>query len=83
MGHSFGSHLGMLFARRRPDLLSACVGVGQVVDEEEALRIQRRFILERARELGRGEEAAADLEARARRGGAKRFDCPLSGVPMP
>ncbi|MBD3336977.1 MAG: alpha/beta fold hydrolase [Candidatus Eisenbacteria bacterium] len=54
-GHSFGSYLGMLFARRHPELLHAFIGIGQVVDGEAARTIQEEFIRDRARATGRTE----------------------------
>jgi len=50
-GHSFGSHLGILFAVRHPELLHAYVGIGQVVDGEASGPIKEQFIRERAKEL--------------------------------
>lgn len=60
-GHSFGSYLGMLAARERPDLFQVYIGIGQVVDDERALALQDRFIRREAAELGEP-EALADLD---------------------
>jgi pimeloyl-ACP methyl ester carboxylesterase len=60
-GHSFGSVLGMLAVRERPDLFQAYIGIGQVVDDREALALQERFIRKEAEEL-REPRALADLE---------------------
>lgn len=61
VGHSFGSHLGMIFARRHPELLHAYVGVGQVVDDERAARLQDEFIRKEARARG-ALEAVRELQ---------------------
>lgn len=54
IGHSWGSLLGILAASRRPDLFSSYVGIGQVVDDAQARRIQVDFVEKEAR--ARGEE---------------------------
>lgn len=46
VGHSHGSYLGAIVAARHPELVHAFVGLGQVVDEDEAFKVQKR-------ELGR------------------------------
>jgi len=52
LGHSWGSYLGIIFARRHPELLRAYIGVGQITDPDRAAEMADRFILERAREAG-------------------------------
>lgn len=63
VGHSWGSYVGTLFAKRHPERLHAYVGVGQVTGSAAKDSVTRAWILERAREEGRYEEASADLEA--------------------
>lgn len=48
VGHSFGTYLGSIMASERPDLFSAYISIGQVVDDEKALPLQLEFIRERA-----------------------------------
>lgn len=62
-GHSFGSHLGILFAARHPELLHAYVGIGQVVDGEASGAIKERFIREKAEKLG-NTMAIEEIESR-------------------
>jgi pimeloyl-ACP methyl ester carboxylesterase len=53
IGHSYGSTLGALVAARRPDLVRAYVGVGQVAcARREELDIQKRWILDQAHKRG-------------------------------
>jgi len=61
-GHSFGSYLGMIFARMHPELVAAYIGIGQVTDSKRARGIQDRFIRNKAESLG-VQEAVADLKA--------------------
>ncbi len=42
-GHSWGSYLGILLASKHPDLFSAYIGIGQVVDDPQALSLQKNF----------------------------------------
>jgi pimeloyl-ACP methyl ester carboxylesterase len=49
VAHSWGSLLGILAVSRRPDLFSSYVGVGQVVDDARARRIQVEFVEKEAR----------------------------------
>lgn len=44
VGHSHGSYLGALYARRHPEKLTAFVGVGQIGDPQRATRIQDEFL---------------------------------------
>jgi proline iminopeptidase len=61
LGVSGGSILSLAIASRRPELVSACVGTGQIVDwaRQNATSYQR--LLERAR-AARDTEALAELE---------------------
>lgn len=52
VGHSWGSVLGVLTAKRCPNRLHAFVGVGQVVDMLEGERLSYAWTMERAREAG-------------------------------
>lgn len=62
IGHSWGSLLGILAVSRRPDLFEAYVGIGQVVDDAEARRLQLEFIKREA--TARGDlEALEDIDA--------------------
>lgn len=48
IGHSFGTYLGSILVTEHPELFSAYISIGQVVDEEKAKAIQERFIKENA-----------------------------------
>jgi pimeloyl-ACP methyl ester carboxylesterase len=52
VGHSWGSALGLLYARRRPEKVAACVGVAQVVRPLAADAAQRAFVEGEARRRG-------------------------------
>jgi pimeloyl-ACP methyl ester carboxylesterase len=59
VGHSWGSYLGLLAVRGRPDLYRAFVGTGQMAGSEEQVRKKRReYFARRARETGDAELAA-------------------------
>ncbi len=62
LGHSWGTVLGLTLARRRPDLLWAYVGVGQVIsgpeNEEESFRHAMRSAV-----ADRNEQAISELRA--------------------
>ncbi|MGH8171501.1 MAG: alpha/beta fold hydrolase, partial [Rhodanobacteraceae bacterium] len=62
MGHSWGSALGLLVARKRPDLLIAYVGVGQIVDWRQNEKLGFEWTLARARATN-NRAAIEDLEA--------------------
>ena len=49
MGHSWGSILGVRMAQMRPDLFSAYIGTGQVVNLREAMELEYPSILDMAR----------------------------------
>lgn len=55
LGHSFGSAVGLAVADRRPDLLHAYVGMGQIIDFRENERVGMRRTLETARARGDGD----------------------------
>jgi len=52
VGHSQGSILAVTMARRRPDLLHAYVGTGQIVDMARNEQLTHRMALDRARAAG-------------------------------
>lgn len=62
VGLSFGSVIGVQVAWRRPDLLSAYVGTGQVVDKDEKETVIFTDLLAKARAAGDAKAIAA-LEA--------------------
>lgn len=63
VGHSWGTYVGTLFARRHPERLHAYVGIGQVTGSAERDSIVEAWIAARARESGET-EAIADVEER-------------------
>lgn len=69
VGHSWGSYLGMLAVRERPDLFRAYVGVGQLTGagrgDSALTRAQETFIRSEAARRGMP-EAVRDIEARGR-----------------
>lgn len=62
LGHSWGSILGVRMAQMRPDLFSAYVGTGQVVDLGESLPVTYTRILDMARKTGQ-QQAVTELES--------------------
>lgn len=56
LGHSFGSSVGLAVAERRPDLLHAYIGMGQMIDARENERVGMANTLKIAR--ARGDRAA-------------------------
>ncbi len=56
LGHSFGSAVGLAVAQKRPDLLYAYIGMGQLIDFRENERVGMAHTLKIARE--RGDQAA-------------------------
>ena len=62
MGHSWGSILGVRMVQMRPDLFSAYVGTGQVVNLREAMELEYPSILDMARS-GENDQAVEELEA--------------------
>ncbi|MEK7667181.1 MAG: alpha/beta hydrolase [Gemmatimonadota bacterium] len=69
VGHSWGSYLGMLAVRERPDLFRAFVGAGQVTGagrgDTLAARLQEAFIRREAERRG-VPEAARELDEQGR-----------------
>jgi len=62
VGHSWGSMLGVFMVKQRPDLFSAFVGTGQVVDPRRSYAVAYDQLLQKARRLGDG-RAVRDLES--------------------
>lgn len=62
LGHSFGSAVGLAVAVRRPDLLHAYIGMGQLIDFRDNERVGIEWTMERARAEG-NVEAIRELEA--------------------
>ncbi len=52
LGHSWGSVLGVLMAKAKPDFFSAFVGTGQVGDPARGYHVAFDALLEKARALG-------------------------------
>ncbi|PWG02124.1 alpha/beta fold hydrolase [Sphingosinicella humi] len=62
LGHSWGSAVGLAVAAKRPDLLHAYVGMGQIIDFRENERVGMAWTVEEAHK--RGDEAAVrEVEA--------------------
>ncbi|HEX7030990.1 MAG TPA: alpha/beta hydrolase [Gammaproteobacteria bacterium] len=62
VGHSWGTIVGLQAALKRPDLVHAYVGIGQVISVLENERASFDLALARAREEG-NEQAVRDLES--------------------
>ena len=62
LGHSWGSAVGLAVAAKRPDLLHAYVGMGQLIDFRENERVGMAWTLRQARERGNA-EAVREVEA--------------------
>ncbi len=64
LGTSWGSYVGLEFARRKPDWLHAYIGMGQIVNSPESERRGYAFALAAARKAGNA-QAVSELEALA------------------
>lgn len=62
LGHSWGSIVGLSVAIKRPDLLYAYIGIGQVIDFRENERVGYAWTLDQARKDGNA-AAVRELEA--------------------
>ena len=62
LGHSWGSALGLLYAKERPDTVRGCIGVAQVADQAAQERASYAFALEEARRR-HNEQAIRELLA--------------------
>jgi pimeloyl-ACP methyl ester carboxylesterase len=66
VGHSYGSVLGVLVALKRPDLVRAYVGIGQVAcDRAGVLKLQDAWIAAEARRRGDAEVLALATSGKA------------------
>ncbi len=61
LGHSWGSFVGLEYARRHPEQLHAYIGVGQAANTPESERRGYAFALEAARKAGNA-KAVSELE---------------------
>ncbi len=59
LGHSWGSAVGLAVTAKRPDLLHAYIGMGQIIDMREGERAGIAWTLARARERGDAEAVRA------------------------
>jgi proline iminopeptidase len=62
LGHSWGSFVGLEYARQHPDQLHAYIGVGQAANTPESERRGYAFALDAARKAGHT-KAVAELES--------------------
>lgn len=62
LGHSWGSVIGLAVAVKRPDLLHAYIGMGQVINSREAEKLSFDWTLARARD-DQNAVAVGELEA--------------------
>jgi proline iminopeptidase len=62
LGHSWGSAVGLAVAAKRPDLLHAYIGMGQIIDFRENERVGMAWTIDRAREAGNA-DAVREIEA--------------------
>lgn len=62
VGHSFGSILGVLMAKKRPDLFYAYVGTAQVADPARTYAVAYQALVNEAKERGQS-SALEELEA--------------------
>ncbi|WP_395333855.1 alpha/beta fold hydrolase [Novosphingobium sp. BL-8H] len=59
LGHSWGSAVGMAVAAKRPDLLHAYVGLGQIIDFKESERRGMAWTIAEAKKRGDAKAVAA------------------------
>jgi len=79
LGHSWGSAVGLSVALKRPDLLYAYVGMGQLIDFQQNEQQSYATVLEQARRDGNA-AAVKELEALAPYPGAGEFGVARTGV---
>ena len=60
LGHSWGSLVGALAVQRRPDLIYAYIGTGQLVDRDRQEQLSYDWVVEEARKAGNA-KALAEL----------------------
>lgn len=61
VGHSWGTILGSLLAKKNPELIEAYIGMGQFVDGAENERLSYKFVYDKAIELN-DKKAKAELD---------------------
>jgi pimeloyl-ACP methyl ester carboxylesterase len=79
LGHSWGSAVGLSVAVKRPDLLYAYIGMGQLIDFQENEKKSYATVLDQARRDGNA-QAVKELEAIAPYPGPGDFDLAKTGV---
>lgn len=79
LGHSWGSTIGLAVALKRPDLLYAYIGMGQLIDFRENEEVSYATVLAQARRDGNA-PAVKELEAIAPYPGAGGLDIARTGV---
>lgn len=79
LGHSWGSAVGLAVAIKRPDLLYAYVGMGQLIDFQENEKKGYVAVLDQARRDNNA-EAVKELEAIAPYPGPGEFSVAKTGV---
>jgi pimeloyl-ACP methyl ester carboxylesterase len=79
LGHSWGSAVGLSVAIKRPDLLYAYVGMGQLIDFQQNEKDSYATVLEQARRDGNA-EAVKELQAIAPYPGPGEFGVAKTGV---
>ncbi|WP_222934529.1 alpha/beta fold hydrolase [Caulobacter sp. 17J80-11] len=79
LGHSWGSAVGLSVAVKRPDLLYAYIGMGQLIDFQENEKQSYATVLDQARRDG-NTEAVKELEGIAPYPGPGDFDVAKTGV---
>ncbi len=58
LGHSFGSVIGMHLAERYPDYYHAYIGMGQVVDFKQSVKVVYNWLSDTLKSIGDNEELA-------------------------
>jgi pimeloyl-ACP methyl ester carboxylesterase len=79
VGHSWGSAVGLMVAAKRPDLLYAYIGMGQLIDARANERLGFEWTLEQARKDGNA-PAVRELEALRPYAGPGPLDVAKMGV---
>lgn len=79
LGHSWGSAVGLSVAAKRPDLLAAYVGMGQLIDFRRNETVSYAVVLDQARRDGNA-AAVKELEAIAPYPGPGELDVAKTGV---
>jgi len=79
LGHSWGSAVGLAVAIKRPDLLYAYIGMGQLIDFQQNEKLSYATVLDQARRAGNA-DAVKELEAIAPYPAPGDFDVAKTGV---